>query len=200
MSLRWQSCPHCNAPSLAREGSKQDLHCPECGKPLAATEAVPTPAKWYYARNQQQVGPLSSAQLRELAAAGTLLPTDLVLRSGTEKWVAASRVKGLFTTAAAAPAVPAEPPPAASVATPPAARNFTSRHQLLSEAQVVPEPMNCVQCGMCSYNCPMGIDVRAHAWRGKPIHDSHCLTCGECVKRCPRNVLRFERIPLFGAK
>jgi len=74
---------------------------------------------------------------------------------------------------------------------------FASRHEVLSEAQVVPEPANCIQCGCCSFNCPMGIDVRAHAWRGLPIHDSHCLTCRECVKRCPRGVLRFERIDLL---
>jgi len=46
---------------------------------------------------------------------------------------------------------------------------------------VVPEAANCVQCGMCSYNCPMGIDVRGHAWRGLPVRDSYCLTCSECV-------------------
>jgi NAD-dependent dihydropyrimidine dehydrogenase PreA subunit len=46
----------------------------------------------------------------------------------------------------------------------------------------------------------MGIDVRAHAWRGLAIHDSHCLTCAECVKRCPRDVLRFERLTLFTPK
>jgi NAD-dependent dihydropyrimidine dehydrogenase PreA subunit len=73
---------------------------------------------------------------------------------------------------------------------------FGSWHHQLSEAMVVPEAANCVQCGMCSFNCPMGIDVRAHAWRGLPVHDSHCLTCSECVRRCPRGVLRFERIPL----
>jgi heterodisulfide reductase subunit C len=75
-----------------------------------------------------------------------------------------------------------------------------SRHQALSEAQVVPDASRCVQCGICSYNCPIGIDVRAHAWRGRPIHDSHCLTCSECVNRCPRGVLAFERIALFTTK
>jgi ferredoxin len=49
-----------------------------------------------------------------------------------------------------------------------------------------------VQCGICSYNCPLGIDVRRHARLGQPIVDRHCLTCGECVARCPRGVLRFE--------
>ena len=77
---------------------------------------------------------------------------------------------------------------------------FDSKYDVLSEAQVVPDAASCVQCGMCSYNCPMEIDVRAHAWRGIPIRDSHCLTCSECVNRCPRGVLRFERIPLFVMK
>ena len=74
---------------------------------------------------------------------------------------------------------------------------FASRLQVLSEGQVVPDAGRCVQCGCCSYNCPIGIDVRAHAWRGLPIHDSHCLTCGECVKRCPRGVLSFEPLSLL---
>lgn len=71
------------------------------------------------------------------------------------------------------------------------------RYRALSEGRVVPESVRCVQCGICSYNCPIGIDVRGHSRRGVPINDSHCLTCGECVARCPRGVLRFERTPLF---
>jgi ferredoxin len=54
-----------------------------------------------------------------------------------------------------------------------------------------------VQCGICSYNCPINIDVRLHALRGQPISESRCLTCGECVLRCPRGVLHFEQtLPL----
>jgi len=68
---------------------------------------------------------------------------------------------------------------------------------ILVEAYVVSDPARCVQCGICSYNCPIEIDVRRKVWQGVPVVDSHCLTCGECVKRCPRNVLRFERTPLF---
>ncbi len=71
------------------------------------------------------------------------------------------------------------------------------RHQLLVEGWVVPEAARCVQCGICTYACPIGIDVRRHAWLGEPVKDSHCLTCGECVARCPRGVLRFERSQLF---
>lgn len=62
---------------------------------------------------------------------------------------------------------------------------------------VVPDSARCVQCGICSYNCPIGIDVRRHAWQSEPVSNSRCLTCGECVARCPRGVLRFERTNLF---
>jgi ferredoxin len=71
------------------------------------------------------------------------------------------------------------------------------KHTVLAAGQVVPDSARCVQCGICSYNCPIGIDVRAHAWRGEAVIHSSCLTCGECVARCPRGVLRFERTDLF---
>jgi ferredoxin len=73
----------------------------------------------------------------------------------------------------------------------------TNKHAVLASAQVVPDPARCVQCGICSYNCPIGIDVRAYAWRGEAVKNSQCLTCGECVARCPRGVLRFEQTDLF---
>jgi heterodisulfide reductase subunit C len=69
--------------------------------------------------------------------------------------------------------------------------------QILAGGHVVPQSERCVQCGICSYNCPINIDVRRHAWLGEPIIDSHCLTCGECVLRCPRGVLQFEHTNLF---
>jgi ferredoxin len=71
------------------------------------------------------------------------------------------------------------------------------RHEMLAAGHVVPEPSRCVQCGICSFNCPIGIDVRRYAWLGQHIEDSYCLTCGECVRRCPRGVLRFEKTALF---
>jgi ferredoxin len=69
-----------------------------------------------------------------------------------------------------------------------------TKYANLATAWVTPEPHRCVQCGICSFNCPMAIDVRRHVWRSEPVEDSHCLTCGECVKRCPRGLLRFEPI------
>ena len=69
-----------------------------------------------------------------------------------------------------------------------------AKYAALATAWVVPAPGRCVQCGMCSFNCPMGIDVRRHVWRDEPVRDSHCLTCAQCVERCPRGLLRFEPI------
>jgi len=72
------------------------------------------------------------------------------------------------------------------------------RRQALTVAWVVPEPASCVQCGICSFNCPMGIDIRAYAWRGEPVRDSRCITCGECISRCPRGVLYFGSMASSG--
>jgi ferredoxin len=67
----------------------------------------------------------------------------------------------------------------------------------LATGQVVPEQERCIQCGICSFNCPIGTDVRLHACLGDYVEDSYCLTCGECVERCPRGVLHFEETDLF---
>ena len=58
--------------------------------------------------------------------------------------------------------------------------------------RVVPDASRCVQCGVCSYNCPVGISVRDYAHRGLPVDDPRCLTCGNCVEVCPRGTLRWE--------
>jgi ferredoxin len=76
----------------------------------------------------------------------------------------------------------------------------STRQQALVTGFVVPDSSRCVQCGICSYHCPIEIDVRRHAWEGEPVKSSHCLTCGECVQRCPRGVLRFEKTNLFQQK
>jgi ferredoxin len=70
-----------------------------------------------------------------------------------------------------------------------------AKYRDLATAWVAPAPGRCVQCGVCSFNCPMGIDVRRHVWLNEPVRDSHCLTCAQCVERCPRGLLRFAPIP-----
>ncbi|MFQ5617269.1 MAG: 4Fe-4S dicluster domain-containing protein [Anaerolineales bacterium] len=76
----------------------------------------------------------------------------------------------------------------------------SAHRQAFVEGQVVPDSTRCVQCGICSFNCPIEIDVRRHAWQGKPVKNSRCLTCGQCVALCPRGVLAFERTNIFGTE
>src|SRR5262249_12957402 len=53
-----------------------------------------------------QLGPVTGEQLRELALAGTIGPESMVVPEGSEKWVPAAKVKGLFPR----PAPAASPP------------------------------------------------------------------------------------------
>lgn len=75
-------------------------------------------------------------------------------------------------------------------------RRDWGHRKALADAAVTPESIRCVQCGICSYNCPIGIDVRRHVRLGEAIHNQRCITCGECVARCPRGVLSFQEIAL----
>jgi len=54
------------------------------------------PSQWYYTHNDEEHGPVSTGQLKQLAGAGKLRADDLVWKEGMSDWVAASRVGGLF--------------------------------------------------------------------------------------------------------
>lgn len=62
---------------------------------------------WYIERGGQRYGPYTTAQMKEFATSGHLLPIDLVQRDGMEQPVIASQIKGLFP----AESVPVPPPP-----------------------------------------------------------------------------------------
>lgn len=52
---------------------------------------------WYYTKNGERQGPVSSTKLKKLATEGWLIPADLVWKAGMEKPTPASSVRGLFT-------------------------------------------------------------------------------------------------------
>lgn len=70
-------------------------------------------------------------------------------------------------------------------------KETTNKIHTLAAGYILPDENRCVQCGICSYNCPINVDVRSYAFRGAIIQENKCLTCGECVRRCPRGVLQF---------
>ncbi|MCI0378491.1 MAG: DUF4339 domain-containing protein [Gemmataceae bacterium] len=51
---------------------------------------------WFYTREGQQTGPVSEAELKQLAANGVLKPTDMVWTEGMPAWVRASTSASLF--------------------------------------------------------------------------------------------------------
>lgn len=67
--------------------------------------AMNDPSLWFIAQNGSKQGPHSTTRMQELAAAGSLRPTDLVWKYGMPNWVPASSVPELFQ------AVALQPPP-----------------------------------------------------------------------------------------
>jgi GYF domain 2 len=51
---------------------------------------------WYYARNDQQFGPVTASELKQLVNAGRLSPDDLLWREGMDAWTTAINLRGLF--------------------------------------------------------------------------------------------------------
>jgi hypothetical protein len=51
---------------------------------------------WYYTSEGKQMEPVTSAELKQLAASGLLKPTDMVWTDGMPKWVRASSTQDLF--------------------------------------------------------------------------------------------------------
>ena len=53
-------------------------------------------AEWYYMNAGEKQGPVSTRQLKQLAATGELQPDDKIWREGLAAWAKASQAKGLF--------------------------------------------------------------------------------------------------------
>lgn len=51
-------------------------------------------------------------------------------------------------------------------------------------------PDRCTNCGLCTRNCPMSLDVNAMVRRGDMEH-AECILCGQCVDGCPREAIRY---------
>jgi hypothetical protein len=72
--------------------------------------------EWHYTQNNQPAAaPVSTAELKQLAASGRLQPTDLVWQEGMPNWVLASSIKGLFSSTRSAELPVTSPADSASV-------------------------------------------------------------------------------------
>lgn len=79
---------------------------------MSASSASAPPAEWYLAREGQQFGPLSEAELNKLVEFGHVRPDDLLWYEGLADWKPAETVLPAFAARAEPPASPHPPPQA----------------------------------------------------------------------------------------
>jgi uncharacterized RDD family membrane protein YckC len=96
---------------------------------------------WHVNREGRRAGPFTEEQIREFAAVGRLVPTDLLQRTGDSGWRIAQSIEGLFPAqaapveAVAAPPSPPHPPVVAERIEPRAASALdTPRFELAAQA------------------------------------------------------------------
>ena len=56
--------------------------------------------------------------------------------------------------------------------------------------RLVADTARCKECGTCTKECPMSIDVQARVAAGR-MEDSECSLCGSCADACPNSVIRY---------
>ena len=61
-----------------------------------STENSTLASEWYYAKNGQQYGPISSREMKQLASQGTIQAGDVVWKDGMPEWRPADEIKGLI--------------------------------------------------------------------------------------------------------
>ena len=56
------------------------------------------------------------------------------------------------------------------------------------------ESEKCIDCRLCTKNCPMSLDVNRMV-RDENMASPECISCGACVDVCPKKVLSFAFFP-----
>ena len=55
---------------------------------------------------------------------------------------------------------------------------------------LVTQPEACIECGRCTRDCPMSLDVQAKIASGR-VADDECILCGTCADNCPEQVIHY---------
>lgn len=116
---------------------------------------------WYYTdANGQQAGPVSSAEIQQLATNGTVTGQTMVWSEGMENWAPASQVEGLTLAAIPQPSVTAQPAAPVAQTTSPAANPYaTPQTQVTAMASgddyPVP-PVKKASFGLYAVSCIVG--------------------------------------------
>lgn len=97
--------------------SAQPMVSPQ--RPQNPPQPEATPPQWFFSNAGQQRGPVSTEQLKQLAASGRLQPTDLVWKDGMGQWAEAKNIEGLFPPPTRITRLPSLLPPDATAGPPP---------------------------------------------------------------------------------
>jgi polyferredoxin len=53
------------------------------------------------------------------------------------------------------------------------------------------EIVKCNECGACTTNCPMNLDVMKNVESGQ-LNDTECILCGNCIDHCKHKALKYS--------
>jgi polyferredoxin len=56
--------------------------------------------------------------------------------------------------------------------------------------QLDANPSRCIDCGKCSEECPMGLDVHTMVKDGE-MENAECIDCANCADTCPKGAITF---------
>ncbi len=57
--------------------------------------------------------------------------------------------------------------------------------------QLVSNKSECINCKLCTKNCPMSLDVNEMV-QNERMENSECILCGSCVDNCPKKAINFS--------
>jgi Pyruvate/2-oxoacid:ferredoxin oxidoreductase delta subunit len=57
--------------------------------------------------------------------------------------------------------------------------------------RLVADSSACKQCGTCTAECPMSVDVQSLV-AAESMEHPECVLCGTCVDGCPNKAIRYS--------
>lgn len=68
---------------------------------------------------------------------------------------------------------------------------WVGRRLHLPQYKVYADTKKCIDCGKCTRDCPMSIEVQREQKAGL-VASYDCILCGKCVDVCPKDVLKIR--------